>query len=524
LDFEKVKSFWFDLQGERGLVTAYMTRNKALRKLQLGLPDFRRLCILKGVYPVEPTNKKKVMRQSVQSTYYFTKDIKYLAHEPIISKFREFKVFIRKLKKAIAKEEPDTAARLERNKPVYTLDHILKERYPTFIDAVRDLDDALSMVMLFSTLPQMGRIEFDVVKQCKKLSVEFQHYIIASRSLRKVFLSIKGVYFQADIQDQPVTWIVPYQFCQEPPSDVDFKVMLTFVEFYTTMIGFVNFKLYSMLNLHYPPKISGDYKSSVSSAKDFCEDVELENEVLSALNHNLAATVQEEDIGVDEFPVDADTEEAKAQEAQKKEQQQIEKLKVLFSECKIFLSREVPREIIVFVVRCFGGEVSWHSTDALGATFDESDESITHQIIDRPSHGDRYLSRYYVQPQWIFDCVNYRKLLPVEDYFSGKELPPHLSPFVQEEEGDYIPPERQAMLEEQRKEEGDKEKEGEQEAPEEVMSNEEKNLAIMTMRRRDKKLYDTIMHTKRRKRFRAQALETKRKAYDEAQSNKKLKS
>lgn len=89
---------------------------------------YRRLCILKGVYPVEPTNKKKVMRQSTISTYYFTKDIKYLAHEPIISKFREFKVFIRKLKKAIAKEEPDTAARLEQNKPVYTLDHILKER------------------------------------------------------------------------------------------------------------------------------------------------------------------------------------------------------------------------------------------------------------------------------------------------------------------------------------------------------------------------------------------------------------
>ena len=56
-----------------------------------------------------------------------------------------------------------------------------------------------------------------------------------------------------------------------------------------------------------------------------------------------------------------------------------------------------------------------------------------------------------MQPQWVFDCVNYRKLLPVEDYFPGVELPPHLSPFVQEEEGDYIPPERQAMLEEEKR-------------------------------------------------------------------------
>lgn len=60
----------------------------------------------------------------------------------------------------------------------------------------------------------------------------------------------------------------------------------------------------------------------------------------------------------------------------------------------------------------------------------------------------------------MFDCVNYRKILPVEDYFPGVELPPHLSPFVKEEEGDYVPPERQAMLEEQKQAgEGDSEAE-----------------------------------------------------------------
>lgn len=91
--------------------------------------DFSRLCILKGVYPREPKNKKKVNKGSTANkTYYYVKDIQYLLHEPVLDKFREFKVFIRKLKKALGKDELDTAKRLEENKPVYSLDHIVKER------------------------------------------------------------------------------------------------------------------------------------------------------------------------------------------------------------------------------------------------------------------------------------------------------------------------------------------------------------------------------------------------------------
>ena len=50
-------------------------------------------------------------------------------------------------------------------------------------------------------------------------------------------------------------------------------------------------------------------------------------------------------------------------------------------------------------------------------------------------------------------------MLPVEEYFLGVDLPPHLSPFVQEEEGDYIPPERQAILDEEKTKENVEEKE-----------------------------------------------------------------
>lgn len=51
-----------------------------------------------------------------------------------------------------------------------------------------------------------------------------------------------------------------------------------------------------------------------------------------------------------------------------------------------------------------------------------------------------------MQPQWVFDCVNARLLLPVADYFPGVQLPPHLSPFVSEKEGDYVPPEKLKLL------------------------------------------------------------------------------
>lgn len=46
----------------------------------------------------------------------------------------------------------------------------------------------------------------------------------------------------------------------------------------------------------------------------------------------------------------------------------------------------------------------------------------------------------------MFDCVNARLLLPVAEYFPGVQLPPHLSPFVSEKEGDYIPPEKLKLL------------------------------------------------------------------------------
>nr|GFC75035.1 pescadillo homolog [Tanacetum cinerariifolium] len=95
----------------------------------------------------------------------------------------------------------------------------------------------------------------------------------------------------------------------------------------------------------------------------------------------------------------------------------------------------VPRESLLFVITSFGGVVSWEGD---GAPFEESNQDIDYQIVDRPTQSHKFISRDYIQPQWVFDCINARIILPTADYMVGKVLPPHLSPFVDEAEG-YVP-------------------------------------------------------------------------------------
>lgn len=465
-----------------GIVKAYISRAAAVRKLQVSLADFRRLCILKGIYPVEPKNKSKLTGGNTRrKTYFFARDIQMLMNEPIMYQFAEFKVFMKRLTRAKGRHDREKFQQVIDNKPFYKLDTVVRERYPRFVDALRDCDDALSMCFLFAMFPKgHGRPE-DLIDLSRRLTIEFMHYVINSKSLRKVFISIKGYYYQAEIMGQKVTWVVPHQFVIDRVSNVDLNVMKTFTEFYITLLGFLNYRLYKSINAVYPPQIVAENIKDLKEAKGILDIAiskkqqnkrksrddedddeggnsvqESRDDLIAALNKKIRITEsksvsnaesadQQPDVFDDEDEDDKTTSENKKEE-EKMTFQQLLTLERLFDGLKFFLNREVPRESLTFVIRSFGGEVSWDKNLFPGATFDESDASITHQIVDRSSMPERRLDRVYIQPQWIYDSINMRMLLPTAEYLMGATLPPHLSPFVNEKRGDYVPPDKIKLI------------------------------------------------------------------------------
>ncbi|ODN99277.1 hypothetical protein I350_07440 [Cryptococcus amylolentus CBS 6273] len=470
-------------RGESGAAKNYVTRNQALKKLQISLSDFRRLCILKGIYPREPLNKKRANKgSSAPASFYYHKDIQYLLHEPLLVKFREHKAFAKKLARAVGRQEWGLAKNLEDAKPVARLDHLVKERYPTFTLALQDLQDPLNLVHLFSTLPTNpvpGKtlVPAEVIAECGRLISEWKVWAIRTHSLRKIFLGVKGIYYECEVPGQGgetvnVRWLEGHEFQQHVPHDVDFRILLTFLDLYRTMTGFVLYKLYTEENLVYPPPLDvildeqgesvGAFKLVEKKNNEGAEGKGVSKKAVRKAIKGIKAS-GDADVAMDE--------EAESDEEETVEEDFVERpnkdaatdvasaplttynsllatsssstlpKNLLFSPYTFYLSRETSSRTWEFVIRAMGGRVVT-SLSAPSPSEAPQADAITHVIIDRPITAERMREMeggrkwIWVQPQWVADAVNKHKIISTEGYHPGQELPPHLSPWDGEGELD----------------------------------------------------------------------------------------
>ncbi|RYG66738.1 hypothetical protein EON64_09085 [archaeon] len=274
---------------------------------------------------------------------------------------------------------------------------------------------------------------------------------------------------QAEVMGEMITWLVPHQFTQSLPREVDFRVMLTFLEFYEVLLKFTLFKLYHSQGWTYPPVLEeggvGAGEQSTLPAADVTTaptpapsksrkqkvDEKLQAKV-TALIEDMDGEGDSNDMGDgedDEEMGSALTSPLYSALGVVEGQGELERRTFdmaasgrLFSGLVFFLNREIPRASLVLCIVSFGGQVGWQGS---GSPILETDPRITHHIIDRPLASTTLKTREYVQPQWVFDSINAQILLPVRGYGVGVALPPHLSPFVDDEREGYVPEYRQVI-------------------------------------------------------------------------------
>ena len=52
-----------------------------------------------------------------------------------------------------------------------------------------------------------------------------------------------------------ITWLVPFNYPQKLTFNIDYEIMLNFLELYTNLMKFVNLKLYKDIGVEYPPPL-----------------------------------------------------------------------------------------------------------------------------------------------------------------------------------------------------------------------------------------------------------------------------
>ncbi|SBS94997.1 pescadillo homolog, putative (PES) [Plasmodium ovale curtisi] len=139
-------------------------------------------------------------------------------------------------------------------------------------------------------------------------------------------------------------------------------------------------------------------------------------------------------------------------------------VKELFKNHVFYIHGDMPLHVLSIIILSCGGSIAWSSPYS---PIKYESNYITHEILEKRVESKKLsktpkkakatkkakgtkaeelghvietgeeneykYARNFVQPQYVFDCINRKQILPCEDYTVGKRLPVHLSPFIEDD-------------------------------------------------------------------------------------------
>lgn len=353
----------------------YISKALVMRNLELQEREFDRLVALCRVHPYVPKNNRKV--DQGDGFYYRVADANRLVHSDVYKTLVQNKRLSERSNRYAGTGFEYKIQNIRYEEYGYV--DLVRSRFKGLEEAVDELGHVLSSMYLGRLLGLDGRLD--------EVLGAFEDFVTRKSLLECSYMSQSGVYNQASLGKVKVVWFVPYPGASlkdvvEEKRDV-------------------------------PPR----FEWSSPNFLDF------------------ASSSEEEDEG------SSDGMEAAINDPEKTDISLLSHSIPLFMiHCRLVLHKvEKLYEAHRGRPGIFSGMRFYVSSGAVGSSLRlavlSCGGSIAEDVLEADVHVCERVEEMvgdvvYVQPQYVFDCLNTKKRLPTDPYHVGRVLPRHVSPFA----------------------------------------------------------------------------------------------
>lgn len=347
----------------------YISKKEAIKELDISEDDFEKACVYLSIFPV--IGKAKQSIGSIANDFcYKLSDIRKIGSSTVYHNIKiNKKIDIKKQQfqenNLIDKANNIKYARIR-------LIPFIKNKYKSFGESLCDLGNSLKFIYLAKLLKISN---FDIQN-------EFENFIIEKRILNYGFMSVNGIYYQLNVEDKMVLWMIPYKINDLNNFYKNNLFKYEDIKFFNEMINSVNL---------------------------------LYNDNLQLLNNNTSTNTWDINFNYLKHAIPLLEMHIKLV-IHKLKMMEIKNITVDIFKDKTFSIKTVSiKEQLEFTIKCLGGQINENGNIIVC-------DDISLVCLLEPT-------KLYVQSQFIFDCLNKKEFLDPQLYLTGKILPKHISPF-----------------------------------------------------------------------------------------------